>query len=391
MKLNELLQDRVAKIERMTVLTNSPKLGEAEDAEYTKLEKEVEDLNKNIERMKNIEKLNMSVGVDRASLNPVADAPFSISKFLRESMTHTLSGTELQVANRGKELFSSSKDYSIRGYAIPFDVIGRASDTNFTITNQFPELAVIKSPAQIIAEQLGVKIISGINGKYDLPYMNQLSATFLAETAAGTGVTLASYSGKATLSPRALQCKMTLTQEWLNQTSPQIQAGIQRDILDSIWRGLFKDLLSAITGNTSVSSGATLGTGFTFNNCALLQTKLTDVSALDKISYVTDFTELSTLLTTIKSGSTSDFIASYIGGNYSILGRQYVPSSLQVAKTMTLGDFRYSAIGLFGQSFDLFLDPYGTNADNHTISLYATAMVHTKVINPGAFAFYTKS
>jgi len=220
-KLNELIEQRTALIEKMETLV---KLGTDENRSLTETENntwsddntKIETLDTEIKMLKRQEELNKTkVKIEKKTVETPEGKTikrFNLFKAFKESLSGNLSGVELEVTQEGqRSMTEAGKAPNPRAVIIPPSMIKvgipeqRAAAYVATGDGAPPikydyadTLSVVRTP--ILIDTLGVKKYEGLIGSFGIPSMAQLAASFVAEEAAvdSAAVVLA----KAELKPR---------------------------------------------------------------------------------------------------------------------------------------------------------------------------------------------
>jgi len=384
-KLNELKQERAKIYEQMNTITElkGEELTDEKRSEWKEKYEKVQRMSEDIKMYEEQERFNQSVtrnefDGEQKELDNL-NKRFDISKAFREiGMEQRLTGVEKELNDKYAEGWKSTR----KGNAIYLPVkraagtsLTATAGSNFTHTIQDENVSIIG--ASSLMKELGVKVVTGLNGSFDLPYHAGLTASFKGE---GTNLSEASVSPlKKTLTGRRIGTFKEFNNEYLAQTSPEIHQDIMDELRVAIDRGLMTEGYKVITGNTSATfSGST---SLTWKNMTDLEAAVY-ADTLNVKSYVTTPTLTSSLKSTIKSGSTFGFI---MDGS-EVNGYKAYGTDLCVANNIIFGDFSYLWVGIWGNAVEVLVNPFSLDVSGQT-RVTVSSMADLETRNPNAFAY----
>ena len=184
---------------------------------------------------------------------------FSISKFLREAQTGTLTGVEAEMAKEGKDEFSRSGiNPAADSVFLPSFALRTIYDTNGTESNYgkaFVEQTGLdydgKLRGAMLGEKLGVKYLNGLQGNVAV-VTGGADAAWVEEGQDGSK-SKPTYA-KAVLSPKRLQVLQGITYDLLHQSTK----AVDRLIMDEMVKAHAAALDAAIFAGSG-SSGQPTG------------------------------------------------------------------------------------------------------------------------------------
>lgn len=243
--------------------------------------------------------------------------------------------------------------------------------------------------------ELGVTMMTGIQGNLDIASYSGSSATWEKETATakdGTGIFT-----KKTLTPKRMTVKIPISKQFLAQDTKNAEAILRNDILEAINHKLEATLFSAVDGKVGgagddkddIISPAGLFNGITAQTAAVKYADvLTIEENLEKNKFFTDqkyllSIEAKTKLRAIGVGDgTTSFQLVYQNGE--VLGTRAVVSGNVLTRGMILADWKELVVAQFG-AIDLVVDPYTLAADGQ-IQLVVNAYFDAKFRRDNAYS-----
>jgi HK97 family phage major capsid protein len=378
MKINELLNKRNAKIAEIKALAEG-ELNEEARNKIEDIKAEVEAINKDITTARFLaefeEKEARKVIKEDKEENKINER-YDLFKAIREHRSGRLTGVEKEMHEEGiEEIKRAGGVYDGEGLIVPHLILAKRADvlasntSNFTHSTLSNDLKVANT--KLVLPNLGVSVYEGLNGEFEVPNMAELSASFVAEDAASTVVTVT--DGKATLTPRFIAANQVFSKQYLNQTSPQLQAALLNQFIFAIDKGIETEVFNQLSGLTESSASLS---AVTWSNLVALQSYIPYANA-----YVMDRSTFATAKSTDKSTSSGRFVAE----NGEIDGIAAYGSSLVTTGHIYHGDFSNIGIGYWSSGLSILTDPF-TNKSKGKIDIQVSRMADAKVLNSNAFA-----
>lgn len=237
-KLQELKEQRAAKVAEMETLHAKDRMEGNEEDRFKSLEKEVRGLNDNIRRAETMaeferfEARGETVGGDAMGREL---RNYSLAKATRESMNGNLTGLEAEYhaeASRGRE---------VRGVMVPTDVIlggmeARALTTTTPaggpgsnlVRTDLGSMTDRRRPA-LKVEAMGATILRGLTGNLDLPRLvDSGSAHWIAEHS-NTTRSDAKF-GKKAMGPKTVSGEYEISRRMILQANEAIETILRADL-----------------------------------------------------------------------------------------------------------------------------------------------------------------
>lgn len=250
-KIQELKQTRSEKIEAMRELLNTAEndskrsLTDEETNKYDGLDKEVQNLNKEIERAERqteLDKLVVEKNKDEEKIERNVEINENKRRGLDEIISENLRDNQIsdfKISTRAQTTTTASG-------AIPVDVEG---------------LSVVgKDSMKDRMKSLGFKYMSNLNGDVKLPYIQPLVAGKVAE---GSAYTNSEVLGNVTLSTNRFSITETFSKELLASGNEAVLAELIDEMILSAERKVESQVYTEVLAN---ASGLTSVTGITLNN-----------------------------------------------------------------------------------------------------------------------------
>ena len=244
----------------------------------------------------------------------------------------------------------------------------------------------------MVLTQAGATMLTGLKGDLKLPKLGATTAQWEGENdeAADGAPTLTSV----TMSPKRLSCYVDLSNKLLEQSSQDINALIQRDIVNAISQALQKTVLGGAAGSTTQPAGIFNGAGaaaaLTFANIVDLETTVATANSLaDGACYIMHPKAYGKCKTTAKATNTGlGMIADgEMANGYKVLRTAGVYTKDESGTPtfgVAFGNFSELFIGTWG-NIAVTVDPY-TQATKGVTRLVINAYVDAVVRNANAIA-----
>ena len=244
----------------------------------------------------------------------------------------------------------------------------------------------------MVLTQAGATMLTGLKGDLKLPKLGATTAQWEAENDdAADGATAPT---SVTMSPKRLSCYVDLSNKLLEQSSQDINALIQRDIVNAISQALQKTVLGGAAGSTTQPAGIFNGAGaaaaLTFANIVDLETTVATANSLaDGACYIMHPKAYGKCKTTAKATNTGlGMIADgEMANGYKVLRTAGVYTKDESGTPtfgVAFGDFSELFIGTWG-NIAVTVDPY-TQATKGVTRLVINAYVDAVVRNSSAIA-----
>ena len=244
----------------------------------------------------------------------------------------------------------------------------------------------------MVLTQAGATMLTGLKGDLKLPKLGATTAQWEGENdeAADGAPTLTCV----TMSPKRLSCYVDLSNKLLEQSSQDINALIQRDIVNAISQALQKTVLGGAAGSTTQPAGIFYGAGaaaaLTFANIVELETTVAANNSLaDGACYIMHPKAYGKCKTTAKATNTGlGMIADgEMANGYNVLRTAGVYTKDESGTPtfgVAFGNFSELFIGTWG-NIAVTVDPY-TQATKSVTRLVINVYVDAVVRNSNAIA-----
>lgn len=244
----------------------------------------------------------------------------------------------------------------------------------------------------MVLTQAGATMLTGLKGDLKLPKLGATTAQWEGENDdAADGATAPT---SVTMSPKRLSCYVDLSNKLLEQSSQDINALIQRDIVNAISQALQSTVLGGATGSTTQPAGIFYGAGaasaLTFANIVDLETTVAAANSLaDGACYIMHPKAYGKCKTTAKATNTGlGMIADgEMANGYKVLRTAGVYTKDESGTPtfgVAFGNFSELFIGTWG-NIAVTVDPY-TQATKGVTRLVINAYVDAVVRNSNAIA-----
>lgn len=267
-KLNQFTNDRAEKLTELTSLSEKDELSEEQVTRFNVVKDEIDQIDQKIEMQNTVvDNLNTQIANERANgshldgtfrYNDTGSEPtgeekeiqeYSFMEAVRQAMGRgnftgmvaemhqegqkeakesgiTLSGNGLIIPQK---VLSSKKLQGMRTSQIRNDVTATTAGTKTIETEGIDFVSLLRN--RLVLSQLGARFVTGLSG--NIPLTNQtggFSFGWAATENATAGESTSTYS-QQTLSPKRGTGFMDVSNQWLIQTSPEIEAELVNDIL----------------------------------------------------------------------------------------------------------------------------------------------------------------
>ena len=353
---------------------------------FENIEKEISDMTAQIEvaeRAEAIEKENARQVIEKMDNITIvkSDTPtFDLGKAVREmSLGKGLTGFEAEhIAKRSDESGISTDQHSMILSARDFDSTAGA---NFKETSKNEQLSISQYPN--IMDSIGVSIINGLNGDYDLhSAAEHVNAVKVAEDIAVTGGF--STPAKVTLSVNRFGWTDIVTKENMAKMNSALFASLWEDAQKSINRKMEAELIDVLVAGITAEVGYT-GVDADFDRADMLVFEGLIKSPYN-LKWLTDRTIYAAWRGKIVDAGSGKFLVNgapdkgVSDTGVPVLTSGYGAAAL--AKTAYLGDFSEVFVGNWGEagSYEIITNPY-TYATKGKIELVINRLSDIKVRN----------
>jgi HK97 family phage major capsid protein len=336
---------------------------------------------------------------------------YSLSRAIVASATRDWqkAGFELECSRAVEKLTGQQA----AGFLVPPDVfaqrdlvVGTATSAGNLVPTEFRgDLFVDVLRNNLVATQLGVRMLTGLTGNVDIP-RKATSATIGTTTEIGSASQSDITTAKLTLSPKRMTAYTVASLRALQQSGIPLDPILRDDLLQGVAVQIENGYINGTgtdpqmqglryaSGIGTVAAGSNGGT-VTWGNIVGLESACANANAEpdSRAGYLTN-TKQRGNLKQIQKGTNLPFI--WDGGDMPVNGYRCaitnnVPSNLTKGTSTTVcsaalfsSDWSMSVIGIFGAP-DITVDPY-TKADTGEVKITINAFADSGVRQPGAFA-----
>lgn len=289
-----------------------------------------------------------------------------------------------------------------RGLVLPTNALNGSFRNDLTVTTEGSDILFDENGGfinalqeRMVLTQLGADMMTGLVGDVRFPReSNTLRGAWEGETDANTEKT-PTYDN-VTLSPNRYSFYVDVSNQALIQTSPSVEARVQRQIMDGVQRGIesaaisgsvggpngLLDIATLIPGSTTNSSGS-----LAFSDVVDLESQVGSSNALvGSLGYLGSSKVRGQAKQTAKDSGSGIFVweGNEVNG-YTALASNLSPDGANYSP-LFFGNFEDMMIGMFG-GMEILVDPY-TQATNgitrYHINIYSdVAFAHNE-----SFAYY---
>lgn len=245
---------------------------------------------------------------------------------------------------------------------------------------------------KMLTSQLGVRILSGLQGNVEIPKWSAAATFGWAATEAGQISESTPGTTELTLSPKRGGAYVEASKTLLIQSSPSADALIQDDLVKVIALAVDKAILEGTgssgqpTGIAATSGiGSVTGAGIDWAKVLEFQSDVETANADAASMYYVTTPAIRALL---KSRAKETGYPVYLcGDDNTMAGYPVMVTNQMTAASMLFGDFSQAILGMWG-ALDITVDPY-TKADYGLVRFIAQQLVDVAVRQPGAFSLAT--
>lgn len=420
-KVNILLEERAVKYKELDGLVDKCEsekrtMTSEEEASYEKTKREVEDLSKRIDLLREKETRKAS-GTFRISPLPPEqkeESSFSLMKVVRASARGAnLDGFELEMAQEAEKemrmagLATSSQylvpnKYLVQRRAVTATGAGGA-EGGFAIPTILDEyVPALREASRVMG--LGAKFLSGAVGNIDKVRENSVfTPSFTATENANAVAGNASYT-KLTFTPKRLAGFLDVSKQELAQVDPSFNTNLSNQILTGIGEAIDKSVINGAgtggdlegilqTSGVTIVVGGTNGALPTRDTLVKLWENVGNSNGLrGSLAFLSNPKVFSTLARTKTDTGSGQFVLNTDG---QFFGRPFgvsnnVPSNLTkgtavgIASAIIFGNFEDLTIMQWGAT-EVLPDPY-TQAVAGFTRMHINVYVDAHVIRPGSFS-----
>lgn len=348
------------------------KLTDEENDQYSKLCKEIADIDNQIRSL-----TNKQIKTEKKMEN------FSLIKAVRAvANNQQLDERSQEVVNAGIEEMRKSGQSFAGQIVLPVE---ERADVQATVATAGKEAVAedklnILEPlrANLVMAKAGAKFMTGLVGNVSIP-------TYSGSTCGWEGEVDPAKDGAGTfgdvkLSPKRLTAYIDVSKQFLIQDSASAEALLRSDIVKAISNKLEETILGSAAGSTTKPAGIFNGASaaqLDFAGTVAMEEALENANVNGNYSYIINPTIKATLRTTSKDSGSGKFVME----NGEING---VPTYVTSASAgIVVGDFSDYVIAQWG-GIDLTIDPY-TQAANGKIRIVVNAYFDAKPVRAAAF------
>ena len=407
--LNELKALKASKIteqENVMQRAENGNLSEDQNNEFDGLQREIEDLNKQIQRAEQYAKNQREAA--KVAGEPVNQPKeekkmerFSFISAIRKAVTgEGLNDLERELqAEAQSELRASglSSDFD-NGIMVPSYMVRAQTVTEDAgakggaLVSSNPELVLPLNPKLRLAD-MGADVMSGLIGDIPLPTNEAFTISAVGETTDVTAVD-ANFAGPI-LKPKRFAGVVEISKKLINQTSFSVENYVRQQIERAMDNAIMTNAINGAGGvaptglYTSIVTNvsAAVAGAPTWVDVVELETMIKTANANETaLAYLSDPQLMGKLKTTAKDAGSGLFLADGNGLN----GQKYVASTLVptldagVSHPLIYGDWSELKLGFWG-GMSFMVDPY-TKASAGKVRLIIELFADVAVTNEKAFA-----
>lgn len=300
--LNQLTNDRASKSQELVALNKKETFTDEDQVNYDSLKNEIKTLDAKLSRNEEV-LANLDVDITNVKRNPPVNTEetfrfndtgsgpdgeekelqkFSFINAIRMASSGQKSGLEYELSQEGRREAQMSGVELSNGNSIviPHAVLSKKKIRNSatTVTAGTAGARTIQTESidfvtllreRLVLSQLGARFVTGLTG--NIPLNNQATGFVFGWAATENAAAVqsdATFDGR-TLSPKRGTGYMDVSNQWMIQTSPEIESALIDDILNGTRVGIEKAAISG-SGSTGVPRGIlnTTGIGAVFANGA---------------------------------------------------------------------------------------------------------------------------
>ena len=359
---------------------NSDDETQESESDEDKEEKDVEE-----KRSKNI----------KTNLNNIIMKNFSLIQTVNDLIEHrSLNDAARAINEMGVRSMKEAGFSEIGQFVLPYDTrstISVQAEGEDTVST---EVMDILGPlrAKNVLVQAGARFLSGLTGDVQIPAYSASNCAWKGETTAaedGAGV----FSHK-TFSPKKLTAYISVSRQFLIQSTPDAEEILRNDLINSINDKLEETLLSGDAGTTTKPAG--IFAGVTFADCsaydgiAALEADV-EANGVFEGKYIMSPSAKAALRTTQKGNGVGFIYENNAIDGVDAFSTAHVKSvaasgSAAAYDQLVYGDWTKFAICSWGPGLSITVDPY-TGAKNDIVNIIVTGYFDGGVIRDNAFGF----
>jgi len=390
----ELIEARAAKVAQMDKLVKDGQgelrtMTDEEKTDFENLEKEVRDIDKDLERIRSLENIKGATPIVAPAIIKKEEGKFSLLRSIRNMVEgRNQHDADAVVLDMGK---SDSRDAGISsqvGITIPLvdhrheqraDILaGTATQGAEVVATDVLNLVGPLRNA-LVFSRFGATYLTGLVGDVDIPRYAGSTAAWKGEVAAAADA--AGAFDELSLSPLRITGLLDISRRFLVQDSANAEALLRADLVAAVAQVLESTALSDAAASAGVSPAGLLagtptftGGVMTFAEAVSLETAIDNANAAtSNLAYITTPSVRGLLKSTAKVASTDSVMIM----NDNTLNGYPVATTVNMDVTMGTGaehgiafaNWSHLIIGQWG-GVDLIVDPY---------SLASTAQVRITV------------
>lgn len=386
--LKQLREERAQKIEAMQALNATASeqkrsLTAEEGTQFDELEAGITALDEEIRRAETMEKRAkenvFAGGGTNHSQEPKEIRAYSLTRAIAGHVEGNLSGLELEMHQEAqKEAREAGISYNAKGLMVPSVVLsGQKRDNSVTMPTQ-PEdgSAVVRDDAPLpmmqyltnalVTRQLGARYLTGLRGDLPIEELTQGAVSSWHGEIEELTKSNIKFAGKK-MSPHRLGTFAVVSNQFLTQTSPAIEAMIRQELMQSVAREVDRAAIAGSGTNdepTGVLNTAGIGAVIlganggapTYEQIVALEAKVdTQNAAVGSLAYLINAATKAKLKTTkLDAGS-----GLYLMPNGNELNGYKVVTSNMVSGDITKGTGEDLSAIVFGNWNDLLIGQWG--------------------------------
>ncbi|OJW12660.1 MAG: hypothetical protein BGO49_24890 [Planctomycetales bacterium 71-10] len=307
-----------------------------------------------------------------------------------------------------QDMLSRHSGQAQGGVFIPFSTVLQSRSINTTnaaglvTTNQSSSL-IDALRANLITRQLGVTVMSGLNGTVSIPRKQAGTVAWVAEGTNPTDQTL--NVDALNLTPKALTATYNITRHMLNQTSYDVELLAETDLVKAATTELDRVVqvgsgtsnqprgITNTSGVGQINNGANGGAPTWAQIYAMISPVDSANANSDKRGFAVTPQLLAKLATTPKAANTAAFIydnQAFGVAGYPILSTSNLPANTGKGTGTNLstgiyGNWSDAILGIWGDGIEVLVDPFSNGPANIKVSVYVLADVGVR--QPAAFCF----
>lgn len=267
MNLIEIVDKREQKIKELKSFTEVIKLEKREmnsdeNTNFISLRNEVEELNKQIDDIKNMDA--MPDVIDKKNNKRNMNTNFSLLRTIREiSEGRAISDEALEMIKAGKEEFSKNGLAARGTIVLPSefraDIVAQTAYAGQEIVAEEKGLLLGSLKARTVLGQAGAQFIKLV-GDYSQPIYAG-TASYWADEISGATNGGGAFS-EVTFAPKRLVTQITISKQFLAQDSISAEATILQDLIDSILVKVENTALDGTAGGSTRPAGLFYGADY---------------------------------------------------------------------------------------------------------------------------------